>query len=297
MTFRGRRTRVLLPCAAFCLGVALLAAAPGAGSPQEPPLPDAEVFLGQSITRARSNDLVRSRYTFTEKETRYTHDSSGRVVRRQVRVFEVRPSPEPELTYRRLVSINGVEPKDLAKRDAEQQRKEAAWTAAREREGEDARAARLRRAAEEDQRERAVLAELSSIYVFDILGREMVDGRPAIVYTFDPRPGYVARTSEGRIISRFRGRVWIDEADRELVTLKSDCLETVSVKFGFIFRLMKGSRGHIERRKLDGDAWLPTYSRFTGSGRVFFIARIDLDQESEYSGYRRIEPGQAWESR
>ena len=61
--------------------------------------------------------------------------------------------------------------------------------------------------------------------------------------------------------------------------MKVDTLETVSVKFGFIFRLLKGSRGFIERRKIDGDAWLPTYSRFTGSGRVFFVARIDLDQE------------------
>jgi hypothetical protein len=63
------------------------------------------------------------------------------------------------------------------------------------------------------------------------------------------------------------------------------------VKFGFIFRLLKGSRGHIERRKIDGEAWLPTYSRSTGSGRVLFIARIDLDQESEFSSYRRLDPG------
>jgi hypothetical protein len=47
----------------------------------------------------------------------------------------------------------------------------------------------------------------------------------------------------------------------------------------------------MERRKIDGESWLPIYSRFTGSGRVFFIARIDLDQESEYSAYRRIETG------
>ena len=284
-------TRPLAGAAAI-LGAVLIAGVPGVARRQEPPLPDGRAFIADTITRARSNDLIRSRYTFTEKETRYTRDSSGRVVKKQVRVYDVRPSPEPELTYRRLVSVNGVEPKDLAKRDAEQQRKEAEWAADRAREGEDARAARLRRAAEEDRREQAVLAELASIYEFQMTGREVIDGRPVLLYAFEPRPGYSPKTPEGRIINHFRGEVWIDEADREWVTLKVQCLESVSVKFGFIFRLLKGSHGRLERRKLDGGAWLPTYSRFTGSGRVFFIARVDLDQESEFSNYRPAAPGQ-----
>jgi YD repeat-containing protein len=270
--------------------LAMLAIA-GVAHAQEQPLPDAREFLNQSLARIRSNDLVRSRYTFTEKETRYTYDSSGRVVRKQTRIYKVLPSPEPELSYRRLVSVNGAAPGDLAKRDAEQTRKEQAWEASRKREGEDARAARLRKAADEDRREQAVVDELNAIYEMRMTGRETIDGRPAIVFTFDPKPGYVPVTPEGRIINHFRGHGWVDEQDRELVRLKVDTIETVSVKFGFIFRLLKGSRGFIERRKIDGESWLPTYSRFTGSGRVFFVARIDLDQESEYSAYKRKDDG------
>jgi len=297
MDFRRRHAGRIAASAAGILATVLLAGVPGAARRQEPPLPDAQAFLADTISRVRSNDLVRSRYTFTEKETRYTRDSNGRVVKTQVRVYEVHPSPEPELTYRRLVLVNGVEPKDLAKRDAEQQRKESEWAAARRREGEDARAARLRRAAEEDRREQAVLAELTSIYDFRMTGRDTIDGRPALRYTFDPRPGYRPATPEGRIINHFSGQAWIDEADRELATLRVSCHDSVSVKFGFIFRLLKGSRGHIERRKIGGGSWLPTYSRFTGSGRVFFIARVDLDQESEFSSYRRIDADVAWQAR
>jgi len=271
--------------------LALLAIAGGSHA-QEPPLPDPQRFLADSLKSLRSNDLVRSRYTFTEKETRYSYDSSGHVVRKQVRIYDVVPSLEPELTYRRLVSVNGAVPGDLPKRDAEQKRKEREWEANRKREGEDAREARLRKEAEEDQREQAVVAELTSIYDFRMTGRDVIDGRSAIVFTFDPKPGYVPVTPEGRIINHFRGQGWVDEQDHELVRLKVDTLETVSVKFGFIFRLLKGSRGFIERRKIDGDAWLPTYSRFTGSGRVFFVARIDLDQESVYSSYQKKAPEQ-----
>ena len=95
------------------------------------------------------------------------------------------------MTYRRLVSVNGAVPGDLAKRDAEQKRKEREWEANRKREGEDAREARLRKEAEEDRREQAVVDELTSIYDFRMTGRDVIDGRSAIVFTFDPRPGYV----------------------------------------------------------------------------------------------------------
>jgi hypothetical protein len=273
------------------LAFAALLACAAAARAQEPPLPDAQAFLASALTLIRSNDLVRIRYTFTETETRYSYGVSGSVTKKQVRVYEVDPSPDPELTYRRLVSVNGVPPSDLAENDAEHRRKVQEWTARRQQEGEDARAARLRRAAEEEARERAVVEELTSIYDVRMTERDTVDGRPAILFTFDPRPGYRPRTREGRIINHFRGRAWFDEQDRELVRLQVEALESVSVKFGFIFRLLKGSRGRMERRKIDGEAWLPTYSRFTGSGRVLFVARIDLDQESVFSSYRKKEPG------
>jgi hypothetical protein len=275
------------PRLAFATLLAFASVSPG----QEPPLPDPRAFLADALKTVRSNDLIRRRYRFTDTETRYNYGTSGNLVKKQVRVYEVDPSPEPELTYRRLVSVNGVPPPDLAKRDAEYERKVQEWTAQRRQEGEDARAARERKEAEAEQRERAVVEELPSIYDFQMMVRETVDGRPAIVFTFDPRAEYRPRTPEGRIIHHFRGQAWVDEQDRELVRLKVEALESVSVKFGFIFRLMKGSRGHIERRKIDGEAWLPTYSRFTGSGRVFFVARMDLDQENEYSSYRKKTAG------
>jgi hypothetical protein len=270
--------------------LALLALAGGSHA-QQPALPDARAFLDQSLARIRSNNLLRSRYTFTEKETRYTYDSLGRVVTTQHRVYEVDPSLEPELTYRRLVSVNGVEPVDLAARDAEHRRKVQGWTAARQREGQSAREARLRREAAENSAEQAVVDELTAIYDFRMTGRETIEGRPAIVYALDPQPGYTPRTPQGRIIKSFRGQAWVDEEDRELVRLKTNVLETVSVKFGFVVRLLQGSRGHVERRKIDGETWLPTYTRFTGSGRVLLVWRVDLDQATEFISYRRKAAG------
>jgi len=268
------------------------AKSPTQQTPPDRPLPNPKAFLAQATKHLRSNDLLRSQYTYQEKETRYSYDSAGRVTKTQLRVYEVRPSAEPELTYRRLVSENGIPTTDAAKRDADQRRKEREWFARRQREGLNAREARLRREAEEDRKEQAVVDELTSIYEFHMTGREIVDGRAAIVFSLEPRPGYSPRTPQGRILKSFRGRAWVDEQEYELVRLKTDVLETVGVRFSFIVRLLKGSQGHIERRKIDGDTWLPISSRFKGSGRVLFVLRIDLDQLSEFSSYKKKDSGE-----
>jgi hypothetical protein len=296
------RRAVMALCLAVSTGLAgepPIAALPAGGPPtaalrgslQDPPLPDAAPFVAQALAKLRSNDMLRSSYSFVETETKYGRDRLGRVAPTHVRVYEVRGSPEPDLTYRRLVSDNGVRPADLASHDAEQRRKEQEWSARRAREGMSAREARLRRQPEAEREERAVIDELTTIFEYRTTGRETIDGRPAIVFTFEPRPGSSPRTPLGRIIRSFRGRAWVDEREHELVRMTSEALDTISVRWGFIVRLLKGSRGYIERRKVDGETWLPTYNRFTGSARVFFIMRVDVDQATKYTGYRRNDTG------
>jgi len=103
-----------------------------------------------------------------------------------------------------------------------------------------------------------------------------------------PRPGYKARTREAAIIKKFKGRAWIDEQDYELARLEMEVAETVSVGLGIIARLYTGSRGRIERQKINDDVWLPTRSHFTGTGRIMLVKRIDLDLLSVYTNYRKL---------
>jgi len=147
-------TRMAGPCRLVV--VALLGALAAAAHAQEPPLPDPQAFLAQTLRNLRSNDMVRSAYTYQEQETRYSYGPDRKVTRTRVRIYEVLPSPEPELTYRRLVSEDGVQPKDLAKRDADQRRKERDWLARRELEGLDERQARERKREIEEMKERTV---------------------------------------------------------------------------------------------------------------------------------------------
>jgi hypothetical protein len=67
-----------------------------------------------------------------------------------------------------------------------------------------------------------------------------------------------------------------------------EVMEPVSIGLGIIARLYVGSHAKIERAKIDGEAWLPTRSHFVGTGRLLLLRRLDIDQLSEYSDYKRV---------
>jgi hypothetical protein len=279
--------------AVAALASAGAAPAAGAAQPAGPraqeslPLPDEKAFLAETRKRLRSNDLVRSQYVYRQTDTRVSRDSDGRATKTEVRVFEVFPAPERELTYRRLVLVNGVQPSSLAQKDREQAEKVRKWLAAREREGVSAREKRLREQAEADRHEAEVVEEALALYRITMIGRESIAGRPTIAFTLEPRPEYKARTKEAGIIKKFKGRAWIDEQDHELTRLEMEAIESVTIGFGVVARLYAGSRAVIDRRKVDGDTWLPSRSHFVGGGRLLLVKRIDIDQLSEYADYRK----------
>jgi hypothetical protein len=282
---------VTRPVANTLVAFAACAAFAGPASPRAQdarPLPDPQAFLAETVKHLRSNDLVRSQYVFRQTDTRVSRDSSGRVKKTDVKVYEVFPAPEPSLTYQRLILVNGVPPANLAEKDREQAARVMKWAGQRAREGDSARAARERKRAEDDRHEAAVVDEILALYRITMTRRESIAGRPAIRFTLDPRLDFQAKSDEAAIIRKFRGRAWVDEEDHELARLEMEVVEPVSIGLGIIARLYTGSHATIERAKVDAGTWLPTRSHFVGSGRILLVRRVDVDQLSEYGSYRRL---------
>ena len=252
------------------------------------PLPDPQAFIAEARKHLRSNELLVRQYVFQQTDTRVSRDAAGRPEETDVRVFEVYPAADPALTYRRLILENGVRPADLDSKDREHQAKVKRWADQRARDGVSIQAARERKRAETERHEAALVNEVLTLYRITMTGREWIAGRPAIVFTLDPRPEYRANLDEVGIIRKFKGRVWIDEEDHQLARLEMEVVEPVSIGLGIIARLYVGSHARIERAKIDGETWLPTRSHFVGTGRLLLLRRLDIDQLSEFSGFKRI---------
>ena len=272
----------------------LLAFLPGIALAQDdastPIVEDTRAFLEEVRQNLRSDGALLEQYTFTETYTERKLDNSGGVKKTKTETYEVYPSTEPRKLYRRLVARDGqpIPEKELAERDRKQEEKIARREARRAAETEAARAARE---AENRRKEREVIDEVFRMDEFRITGRELVDGRPTIVIEFEPRPGYKPVTEGGKLIQKFDGKAWIDEADRQLVRLDGRLLENVGVGPIKIARLQKGASAYFVRRKINDEIWLPSEARFTGRAKVLLVFGGGVDVTSRYFDYRKFSVG------
>lgn len=276
--------RVLLTC------VVALVALP-AQSPA--PLPDQEPFFAEVRKRLASNDLLLSGFSFRERTTELRLNPFGRIGTGPVRVYDVYPHPNDELTYRRLVEEDGrpLGAVALAEQDREYRERLADWERRLGREGASARQARLEQVEEARKKDQARAAEALELFTFAIEGRARYAGEPAIIIGFTPRPDVSPRSREGRVAHVFTGQAWVHEHEYEVMQVEAEAIDDVSFGFGLIARLHKGSTVRFTRRRV-GTTWLPESTHFEGTGRAVLVRKVIFDFSREYSNYRAFKPAE-----
>ncbi len=279
-----------LSVSGFFLSAAWLAWSTVLAQESDRPLPDRDSFLQEVRKNLRSDRLLLSQYTFTEQATIRTLERSGKVKEVEECVYEVYPSLDNELTYRKLISKNGklLDSKELDKQDREYDKKYRKRHRKLEGLDDDERARASAREAEERRKEEQVLDELPNIYDIQMLGRETLMGHPGIVLSFKPRRGYVPRTKGGRILAKVAGTAWLGEYDHQLMRVEATLVDSISFGLGILARLNSGATAVFERRKVNDEIWLPASARFSGTGRLLLFKGLNLDVSSEYSDYRKF---------
>lgn len=282
----GLRLRAVV--AALCFSGSVL----GQDEPARP-LPDPREFLDDVRKNIRSDESLLDQYTFTEEFTERRLDSRGGVKKSKRETYEVYPSYVPGKLYRRLVARDG---KRLAEAElAEQDRKQEERTEKRERRrsSEDA-AARQKRLAREEERRREEQRVVDEVFLMDeivVVGRETIDGRPTVIVDFTPTPGYRPVTEGGKVIQKIQGRAWIDEADRELVRIETRLVDNMGVGPARVARLQRGSSLYFQRRKVNGEIWLPSEASFAGSAKILLVFGARVELSSRYTDYRKFSVG------
>ena len=263
----------------------------GAGQDSRP-LPEKSSFLAEARRRLASDEQLQSHYTFKERRTKLTLAADDSWVPEETKLYEVYPSVVGDLTYYRLVETDGVPTprRDLARADREQL--EALQAFIREAREESVRERERRLAREEETlaRDRDMIADVVSVLRFDLERREMVDGRPAIVVSFEPIDDPRPRTREGKIVSHFTGLVWVDERELQVVRGEAHAVDTISFGLGILARIHEGTRGAFVRRQVADGSWLPAVAELVGTGRVLLFKKIEIAWHNEYFDYVRIDP-------
>jgi hypothetical protein len=254
-------------------------------------LPDRDAFLAEVRKHLQTDQALQSSYSYVETRREHKLDKNGRPTSERTKVFESYPGlPGEGGRWERLIAEDGnaVPARELEKQDRERQKKaqEYARRLASEPKKEHAKQVR---AWEEYRREMAEAVEdVFRVYDIRMLRREHIEGHATIAFLLVPRPDARPRTRDGRIMRHFNARAWVSESDYELVRVDVEAIETVSIGFGLLARIHKGARLSFERRKVNGEVWLPAASSYAGSARVGLLKTLRRGGRSEYSDYRKF---------
>lgn len=257
---------------------------------QDRPLPDPATFLAEVKKHLQTDQTLQSSYSYVETRRERKLDGRGLATSESVKVFESYPGLPGEPRWERLISEDGrpVPKEELAKKDRERQQKAEEY-ARRLSTQPDKERARQDRELDKDRRETAKMVD-DAFRVFDVrmIGREMIDGHSAIRFSLTPRPDAKPQTREGGFMRHFTGTAWVSESDYELVRLTVEAVDTVGIGLGLLARVHKGSRMAFERRKVNGEVWLPAAASYSFNARVALVKMLRRDATLEFSNYRKF---------
>ena len=234
------------------------------------PLPEGNAYVRGLVEKQRHREEILDQYTYDLASVREDLDEAGRVKERETRryeIFFVKGRP-----VRRLVEEDG-RPLSAARQQREDRE-------AREM----AEAVRSGRAVTEQPRVR--LSAILDRYDFRAVAREDVAGRTAIVLEFQPRPGDLGLEGD-RYLRRLGGRIWVDEAEQEVV--RTEITNLAAIKVGSVLGASVSSLStRIDFRKVDDAVWLPAEDETLVSGRALIFKKFRRRFRRTYGNYRRF---------
>jgi hypothetical protein len=122
---------------------------------------------------------------------------------------------------------------------------------------------------------------------FRLIGSEAIAGRDAWVFEGEPHPGYEPKNRNAKMLSKFKGRIWIDKADSQWVKLDVTAIDTLSIGF-VLARIHKGTNFVVELTRVNDEVWLPKRVQAHLDARVALFKSYDEDIDLTYRDYKKF---------
>ena len=243
--------------------------------------------IRQLIRKVADNDLANDKlqrnYTYLQREEEHRLDGKGRVTSTEVKTSEILEIYGEQVE--RLISKND---KPLSAKDARKE-EEKIQKLIDKRKNESAEDREKREEKEEREREegRKFVTEVADAYNFRLADIESQDGRATYVIDAEPRPGYQPHMKEARILTKVRGRVWIDKEESQLTKFDIQCIDTIS--YGLVLaRIHKGTRIIYQQTRVNDEVWLPQYVSLKLDARVALLKEFNLEDDITYRDYKKF---------
>ncbi len=246
--------------------------------------PDPLEIIRRSVERDRLNFERANDYSYVQHTEQREYGRDGRIVKTESRTFDVLViDGEP---YEKLIAKNG---KPLSEAEARKEAEKLDRELSRRRSQDPGQ--RARRLSEQEKRRREgreFAREIPDAFIFRLAGQDALEGRPVWVIEAEPKPGYKGKAKRAELLSKFRGRLWIDQQDYQWVRVEADTI--APVRFGWILaKLDPGARMTFEQRRVHGEVWLPSRAWMRLGARVALVKKLDMEVEVSWRDYRKFQ--------
>ena len=243
--------------------------------------------IRELLRRAEENDLENDKrqrdYTYIEHMERHELDGRGGVKKTETRTSEVL-----QIYGEDVERLTAKDDKPLSLDEAKKEDEKIQKIIDKRRsESEEDRRKRLEREEKNREEDRKFVLEIADAFNFRLLGSEAIDGRDTWVFEGEPHPGYEPRHRDAKMLSKFKGRVWIDKTEAQWVKLDITAIDTISVGF-VLARIHKGTHLIIELTRVNDEVWLPKRVQLHFDARLVLFKSYDDDVEQTYRDYKKF---------
>jgi hypothetical protein len=137
------------------------------------------------------------------------------------------------------------------------------------------------------KREFAFLSEIPDLFDLRLEDDATLDGRRVWVVSGAPRNGAQPKSRDAKMLTKVRGRMWIDKATYQWARVEAETTDTISWGL-FLARLNAGSRLLFEQTEVSPELWLPKRLVLTGSGRIGLVKRLAKEEEVQWTNYKKF---------
>lgn len=102
-----------------------------------------------------------------------------------------------------------------------------------------------------------------------------------------PRRDFHPTQPHADILSKIKGKLWIEKKEYNWVKAEAESLDTIS--FGlFIVRIHKGARMEFEETRVNDEVWLLRRLYIKGGMRLALLKNIAGEQEDTFSNFKKF---------
>lgn len=118
--------------------------------------------------------------------------------------------------------------------------------------------------------------------------RENFRGRPTIIFDFVGRKDAKTHGLAEDASKKLKGRIWIDEADRQVAHLEVTFDDNFHVAGGLVANVQKGSNFRFDQAPVDGGLWLPTGGEGMMTARLLLVRNMRQHFSEKVYDYKRF---------